>query len=194
MSEHPPDEPGIADWRYEVAHGDTLLGYEAWLDKKEEIIHPYTGERLRRNRAGDWVPMDPARPASISDHIATPDWETSTAFDLCKTCGWPVELGSEGWVHEDKNPAQWTDRRKINELLEDFDSLHQEYKKEAGRLDSPGELKFALSAILGIYRALKTLLYRTNLEQEVAGNNALDEVIQKIENLMLEIHQDFGLE
>jgi len=25
-----------SDWRYEVANGDTLLGYEEWLDHRDE--------------------------------------------------------------------------------------------------------------------------------------------------------------
>jgi hypothetical protein len=56
------------------------------------------------------------QPSSVSDHVAEPEWETSTAADLCKTCGWPVERGPNGWTHEEKNPVQWSDRRKQGSL------------------------------------------------------------------------------
>lgn len=51
-------------------------------------------------------------PASVLDHPATPEWDTSTAHDLCDTCGWPVERKPGGpWAHESRNPVEWTDKR-----------------------------------------------------------------------------------
>jgi ribosomal protein L37E len=46
------------------------------------------------------------------DHLPEPEWDTSTAYDFCLTCGWPVErLASGDWAHERRNPCPWTDRR-----------------------------------------------------------------------------------
>ena len=47
------------------------------------------------------------------DHPAAPEWETSTASDLCDVCGWPVSLLPGGWFHDAKNPCEWTDKRQV---------------------------------------------------------------------------------
>lgn len=50
--------------------------------------------------------------APTEDHQPTPEWDTSTAYDFCAVCGWPVQrLASGLWSHEKRNPMAWVDRR-----------------------------------------------------------------------------------
>jgi hypothetical protein len=51
--------------------------------------------------------------AALSDHQPAPEWDTSTAYDFCAVCGWPVRKATDAWHHEKRNLTPWVDRRSV---------------------------------------------------------------------------------
>jgi MoxR-like ATPase len=160
---------------------ETFFGlYEELLSRGIEVSTRRLVESMVAAQSNAWLKGHAEVKVPDLEVLADFWWQTMDDHELVR-----------GLILEAVNPSE----KEATKLLEDFETLKQEYRKAEG-LD---EVKHSQTG-LEVYRKLKALSGNARLEHEKAvdagcGTGRLDEVIHKVQGLMGEIGKEvFGID